>query len=386
MQAQRPPWSTSTKLTLVLLLLGLGIFLLYRFRAVIIPLILAIILAFILLPMANWIERRLRIRRGLAILLAYLVLLSGLTAIPMLLIPPLAAQATELNLDIQRLLGEIETLLGKRYVIAGQTIDLQAGLRQASVSVRGLLEPFFAQTLQFAIEFVTSLVWVIFILVISFYLVKDAAALQRWIEDLVHPAYRDDFVRLRSEINQIWNAFFRGQLALALLVATIFTLVGFTIGLPFALTMGVLAGLLEFMPSLGHGIWLTIAALLSLFIGSTWLPLPNWIFALIVIGMHLFFQQFDLNYLIPRVIGRRLHLPPLVVILGIVSGALLAGVLGVVLAAPTIASARVVGRYLYANLLDLQPFPAPIAEDLPPPNPRWWRKTVPIQNKVSDQS
>lgn len=386
MQAQRPPWSTSTKLTLVLLLLGLGIFLLYRFRAVIIPFILAVILAFILLPMANWIESRLRLRRGLAILLAYLVLLTGLTTIPMLLIPPLAAQAAELNLDIQRMLAEIETLLGKRYVIAGQTIDLQAMLRQASVSVRGLLEPFFAQTLQIAFEFVTSLIWVIFILVISFYLVKDAAALQRWVEELVHPAYREDYMRLRSEINQIWNAFFRGQLALALIVATIFTLVGFVIGLPFALTMGVLAGLLEFMPSLGHGIWLTIAALLSLFFGSTWLPLPNWVFTLVVVGMHLFYQQFDLNYLIPRVIGRRLHLPPLVVILGIVSGALLAGVLGVVLAAPTIASARVVGRYVYANLFDLQPFPAPIAEDLPPPNPRWWRKTTHIHTRISDQS
>jgi predicted PurR-regulated permease PerM len=386
MQTPRPPWPASTKLVIVLLLLGLGIFLTYRFRAVIIPFILAVILAYILLPMANWIERRLRVRRGLAILLAYLVLLVCLTAIPMLLIPPLAAQATELNLDIQRIWAEIETLLGNRYTIAGQTIDAQAALRQVSGSIRGLLEPIFAQSVHFAIEFVTSLVWVIFILVISFYLVKDVGALQRWIEELVHPAYREDFVRLRSEINQIWSAFFRGQLMLALIVATIFTLVGFAIGLPFALAMGVLAGLLEFMPSLGHGIWLTIAALLSLFLGSTWIPLPNWIFTLIVIGLHLFFQQFDLNYLIPRVIGRRLHLPPLVVILGIVGGALLAGVLGVVLAAPTVASARVVGRYLYMNLLDLQPLPAPVAEDLPPPNPRWWRKTASAKNSAFDES
>jgi predicted PurR-regulated permease PerM len=386
MQTPRPPWPASTKLVIVLLLLGLGVFLTYRFRAVIIPFILAVILAYILLPMANWIERRLRVRRGLAILLAYLVLLVCLTAIPMLLIPPLAAQATELNLDIQRIWAEIETLLGNRYTIAGQTIDAQAALRQVSGSIRGLLEPIFAQSVHFAIEFVTSLVWVIFILVISFYLVKDVGALQRWIEELVHPAYREDFVRLRSEINQIWSAFFRGQLMLALIVATIFTLVGFAIGLPFALAMGVLAGLLEFMPSLGHGIWLTIAALLSLFLGSTWIPLPNWIFTLIVIGLHLFFQQFDLNYLIPRVIGRRLHLPPLVVILGIVGGALLAGVLGVVLAAPTVASARVVGRYLYMNLLDLQPLPAPVAEDLPPPNPRWWRKTTSAKNSAFDES
>ena len=140
--------------------------------------------------------------------------------------------------------------------------------------------------------------------------------------------------------------------------------------------MGVIAGLLEFLPSIGHAIWLTIATILGLFVGSTWMPIPNWAFTLIIIGLHIFFQQFDINYLIPRIIGRRVHLPPLVVILGIVSGALLAGVLGVLLAAPTIASARVVGRYVYANLFDQDPFPDSVAPSLPPPNPRWWRKTT----------
>jgi len=120
--------------------------------------------------------------------------------------------------------------------------------------------------------------------------------------------------------------------------------------------MGVLAGLLEFLPSLGHGIWLAIAALLTLFRGSTWLPLPNWIVALIVIGLHSVFQQVDLNILIPTIIGRRVRLHPLFVILGIVAGATLAGVLGIFLAAPTIASMRLLGRYLQARLFDLEPF------------------------------
>jgi predicted PurR-regulated permease PerM len=96
---------------------------------------------------------------------------------------------------------------------------------------------------------------------------------------------------------------------------------------------------------------------------------------LIVIGMHIIFQQFDLNYLLPRIIGRRVHLPPLVVILGIFAGALLAGFLGILLAAPTIATARVIGRYIYANLVDIDPFPEKsITTPLPPPDPRWWRR------------
>lgn len=103
------------------------------------------------------------------------------------------------------------------------------------------------------------------------------------------------------------------------------------------------------------------------------MPVPNWAFTLIVIGLHIVFQQFDLNYLIPRVIGRRVYLPPLVVILGIVAGAAIAGVMGIFLAAPTVASFRVFGRYILANLFDMDPFPVDPAPPLPPPDPNWWR-------------
>jgi predicted PurR-regulated permease PerM len=138
--------------------------------------------------------------------------------------------------------------------------------------------------------------------------------------------------------------------------------------------MGILAGLLEFFPSIGHGIWLVIASLLAFFLGSTWLPLPNWIFTLIVIGLHLIFEQFDLNYLIPRIVGRRVHLPPLVVILGIVAGAILAGVIGIPLAAPTIASMRIIGRYIFANLFDMEWIPTSETQPLPPPKVYWWQR------------
>jgi predicted PurR-regulated permease PerM len=237
-----------------------------------------------------------------------------------------------------------------------------------------MIEPVFGETLRFAFEALSSIVWVIFILVVSFYLVKDSPGLFRWLDSLAPPAYREDFIRLREEINLVWTAFLRGQSTLALLVAMIFTLAGFTLGLPFAFAMGVLAGLLEFLTSIGHGIWLASAILLALFLGSTWLPIPDWVFALIIFGLHIFYQQFDLNYLIPRVVGRRVHLPPLVVILGIVAGALTAGVLGVVLAAPTIATARILGRYIYANLLDQDPFPETGERTALMPNPRWWRR------------
>jgi predicted PurR-regulated permease PerM len=349
-------WSANTKLFVSGLLVALLVFLLTRFGVVLAPLVLASMLAYVLSPVVGRIEDVLNIKRGLATLIVYILLIGLLALIPVLIIPPLVDQLDHLNLDIQDIIRSVDTFLGSELVIGDFTIDVSQMAEQLLIALQGILEPLFGQTLGIAFEVISSAVWGVFIFVIAFYLIKDGSRLWIWLEGAVLPEYQDDFRRLRNEINAIWNAFFRGQLILALAVAFIFIAAGFILGIPFALAMGVLAGLLEFIPSIGHGIWLVIASLLTLFQGSTWIPLPNWIVMIIVIGLHMIFQQVDLNVLIPRIIGRRVHLHPLVVILGIIVGAVFAGVLGVVLAAPTIASARALGRYIYAKLLDLEPF------------------------------
>lgn len=384
MQKQRVQWSSRTKIVVSLLLLAFAVYLLYRFSVILTPLVLAVIVAYILTPLTALFQKRLHIPRVLAILLSYILLIVILITLPLLIVPPLAAQLAALNLDVQRFLLALEALLGHQYVIGGQIVDLQAVFQQLVGSLQGFAEPVFGQTLNFVLDVITSLIWVVFIFVVSFYLIKDNEQVRQWLESLVPPDYNADYVQLREEIGHIWGAFFRGQVVLALVVALIFTIIGFILGLPFALAMGVFAGLMEFLPSLGHVIWLTTASLLALFIGSATLPIPNWVFMLLIIGLHLVFEQFDLNYLIPRIIGRSVHLPPVVVILGIVGGAAVAGVLGILLAAPTIASARVVGRYIYANLFDMDPFPSSVVKTLPPPDPRWWHHMASNPAKPSD--
>ncbi len=374
MDESRPHWPFQVKVIVSLLLLAFVIYLLSRFKQAISPLILAIILAFILSPVVNFLQSKLKIKQVLSIGLTYIILLAVVLLVPVVIIPILGPQITGLNLDFQQISQEIQTFLGKQFLINGSIIDVSVLLDQFSTGLRGLVEPFVGQTFTLVIEVVSSIVWVIFIFVVSFYLIKDNNRLQNWIEHLIPSAYQYDFRIIRDEINQIWGAFFRGQIVLGFVVACIFSSIGLLLGLPFALGMGIFAGLLEFLPSIGHAIWLVTASVLALTFGSTWLPLPNWAFALIIIGLHLFYQQFDLNYLMPRIIGRRVQLPPLVVILGIVAGAVLAGVLGILLAAPTIASARVIGRYIYANLLDMDPFPVTMTQPTQPPEPYWWKR------------
>jgi predicted PurR-regulated permease PerM len=373
MEINHPHWSAQTKLVVSLLLLALFIYLLTRFRVILTPFILAIILAYILTPVSNYFQQRLRINRTFSTLLAYLLFVLALIILPAIFIPLLEDQVTGLNIDFQVIIQRIEGLIAHQYTIAGQVIDGQAIYRQLIVTLQGIAQPFVGRTVVILMDVITSIVWLVFITVVSFYLVKDAPLLHDWLEGLVPPSYKPVYSYLRQEINEVWSAFFRGQLVLALVVSVMFTIVGFALGIPFWLAMGIFAGLLEFLPSIGHGIWLVTASLLALTFGSTWLPLPNFAFMLLIIALHLVYEQFDLNYLIPRIIGRSVHLAPLVVILGIGAGAVLAGVLGIALAAPTIASARVLGRYIFANLLDENPVSEESAVPLlPPPNPHWW--------------
>ena len=371
---ERQRWPYATKLTISLLLLAFFIYLLSRFHEIIAPLIIAIIIAYIVNPIVNFFQSRTHLPRTLVLLFTYFIGLAIIISIPILLIPTLADDLSTLQVNTQQIITNIETALAHQYRVAGIIIQPNTILNQAIGALQGILQPIVGQTVTIAMRIITSIIWIIFIILVSFYLIKDGARLEEWFTSHLTPAFFSDYKWIRDEINQIWGAFFRGQLLLSIIVSIIFIIVGTILGLPFALAMGLLAGLLEFLPSIGHGIWLVIAVLLSYFMGSTWIPIPHWAFALIVIGLHLFFEQFDLNYLIPRVIGRRVHLPPLVVILGIVAGALLAGILGIPLAAPTIASARVIGRYILANLLDMEWIPVSATQPLPPPKTYWWQR------------
>jgi predicted PurR-regulated permease PerM len=382
MTSERPTLSVQTKVVLVLIILVIAGFAFYEFRDVIAPLVLAVILAYVLTPLVNNLQRRMRLPRPLVTLLVYLVMLSIIVGLFMILVPTAMRQAWRFNHGAQNLWNRVHAFTQGSLVVGEITISGEDIFLQASNALQTLFQPLLGTTFGVLKGILSSVAWVVFIFVVSFYMIIDSQKIASWLETLPPPAERSDFIRLRSEISTIWSAFFRGQLLLSIVVMGLITAECFAIGMPYPLFMGILAGLMEFFPGIGHSVWFTVASLVALFAGSTWLPVPNWVFWLLLCGCQLIFTQFDLNYLIPRIIGRSVHLSPLVVVLGILAGASLAGVLGVVLAAPTIASLRVLIRYLYARLLDMDPFPeSPISEPLPPPSLNWWQTSGKTQRR-----
>jgi GNAT superfamily N-acetyltransferase len=111
------------------------------------------------------------------------------------------------------------------------------------------------------------------------------------------------------------------------------------------------------VPNLGPIIAAIPAVAVAFFEGSTWIPLSNAWFAVLVLGLYILIQQIEGNVLLPRVMGRSLDLHPLAVLVAVIAGGSLAGILGMLLAAPTLATLRVLLKYLYRRLTDQDPFP-----------------------------
>jgi predicted PurR-regulated permease PerM len=195
--------------------------------------------------------------------------------------------------------------------------------------------------------------------ILIYFLTKDGRQLGITVKNLVLPAYQPEVEELGRRLDVVWKSFFRGQIVLSLVVGFVVFLSTSLLGLPGALVLGILAGLLEVIPNLGPVLALIPAVLVALVQGSNVLPVSNLIFALIVVLVYVVIQQVENNYLVPRIMGQSLNLHPIFILIGVVVGASFAGVLGAFLAAPVLASLKVLGLYAHAKIVDRDPWAEP---------------------------
>jgi predicted PurR-regulated permease PerM len=160
------------------------------------------------------------------------------------------------------------------------------------------------------------------------------------------------------------------------------------LGIPGAPYLGIISGLLEIVPNIGPVIATIPAVVVALLQGSTYLRVSPLFLALLVVAFYTLVQQFENNLIVPRVLGKAMNLPPLVVMTGALVGAEVGGVLGVMLATPVIATMRDIVSYVYRKILGENPFPpeeeAQTPENLPPNALRQWReRTIRIFRRIS---
>ncbi len=413
-------WTARTKrivALLVITVIGLAV---VRFSDTLPMLAVALILAYLLSPLAAFIERRMpfnwpssRTRRGVAVLFTLALVILVLIIVGLLVLPVIIKQFEEfgsrlpqlmtgLGTSLERALNEPLTIGGDPILIDGQPVIPLERLRQITgtpgdqpvirlqdLNLVGATQAFISSLTVPAFSFLggalTAIVNLLLLLSILFYLIRDGGLFADRLVQLTPGLYRNDMRRLLFELAQVWNAYLRGQITLSLIMGTAAFVLATILGVPNPMILGIISGLLEFIPSIGSGLAIFPAALLALASQSTTFPfLEGGSFMLVTIVGWAVLQNIEAIVLVPRVMGGSLNLHPVAVIVAVVIGANLAGALGIVLAAPSVASLRVFGQYIYGKLFDVQPFPA----GRPPgarPAPRRWlvrRVWLPVNRHI----
>lgn len=374
--AGSPRWTTRTKSLVAAAAIVLVAALLIRFRNLVSPLILAFILAYLLNPVVVWIMRRSRMPRrvvvGIIYLILVLLLLSILGGVGFLI----QQQMTGLISGMQDLIRNIPQFLREAsarpimigpYTVDLSTIDLTALEQPLVGSAQQMVSTLAGSVTGAASSALQFLGWVVFILAVSYYLLHDMYAVEMSVMRIVPPPYRKDAERLISQLGPIWNSFLRGQAILALVMSLAVGLTMSALGLRYSLVIGITAGLVEFVPIIGplaNGI---AAVAIALFQPTNWLGLTPLAYAIVIAVVAIALQQLENNLLVPRIIGNSVGLHPVVVIVGALVGASLAGIAGLLLAAPILATLKGIGRYLYAKMFDLPPWPDAVEEAAPAP-------------------
>jgi predicted PurR-regulated permease PerM len=223
--------------------------------------------------------------------------------------------------------------------------------------------------------------WTIFVLLVSFFVLVESGGLREDILKVELPGYSEDLRRLGKELGRIWNAFLRGQIIIFAATVLIYSVVLSILGVRYAIGLALAAGFARFVPYVGPAVNWTALALVTFFQPFQPFGADNQIYyTLLVFVIALFIDQIFDNLVSPRIMADALRVHPAAVLVAAIISASLLGVLGVVIAAPMLATLQLFSQYTLRKMFDQNPWP--VREGRPPPRSRnrlwtrlqkWWR-------------
>ncbi|WP_151735950.1 AI-2E family transporter ['Paenibacillus yunnanensis' Narsing Rao et al. 2020] len=314
-------------------------------KAILAPFLAAIILSYVLNPVVKMLGKR-KMPRGVAVLLIYAVFLLALAVIAINLIPMFIRQLEELNehlpeitLHAQGLMNNMNTELMPRGVEMGMNnwfLQLESRL------AKGISH--FLDNIGTTIGLVFNAFIVPFLV---FYILKDFDVFERLLVSCLPRSRRKSIVRLLKDIDDALGSYIRGQLFVCLIIG-ILAYIGYAlIGMPYPLLFACLVALFDIVPYLGPFLGAAPAVVMA----ST----VSFKLVLYVVVVNTLCQMIESNIVSPQVVGRTLHLHPLLIIFALLVGGELAGMLGLILAVPVFAAGKVVLQHLLTYYIRRKP-------------------------------
>jgi predicted PurR-regulated permease PerM len=330
------------------LVAGAGV-LLYLLAPILTPFLIAALFAHITSPVVDALERR-GVARVFGVIAVFVVAAFTVTALVLILVPMISRQAADFA---SRIPGYLDWLLNTAVPWLQHTLGVDMSwldreqLKQQAVQhwqeLGGAARQVFSYAARSGLGVAAWLLNLVLIPVVTFYLLRDWDRILVRARELLPPRWRATAVRLLRETDAVLGSFLRGQLAVMFILACVYSSGLWLVGLDLALPIGLVAGLVSFVPYLGLIVGLASAALAAVvqFQDSSALV---WVAVVFGIG-----QALEGMVLTPYLVGGRIGLHPVVVIFAVMAGGQLFGFVGVLLALPLSAVIVVWLRHLHAR-------------------------------------
>ncbi|MFA7308871.1 MAG: AI-2E family transporter [Patescibacteria group bacterium] len=312
-----------------------GVYLLIRLSDIFLILFIVLILNAALSPVVAKIKAKLNITRILAILLLYLGIFIILGIIAYLIIPPVIEQIQRISTDLPGYAKKIDGLFGP--FINQDTLTNPTNLQSASSSITGFADSLFKAGTSFFGGIATAF----YVLILTLFMLLEEDAIRKFFVQLIPISQKVYILEITTKISEKMGHWALGQLSLMGIIGLL-SVIGYSIiGLPYALTLGVLAGLLELIPTIGP----IIAAIPAVFVGFLQSPLQGVATLIFAIAI----QQIENQFVVPKVMQKAIGVSPFIILIAFLVGSELAGILGALLAVPTVAIISVLTKE-YPNI------------------------------------
>lgn len=376
--SQATRWTATTRYMAGAGIILFIVWLIYFSRQTLSLLIFAALIALLAQPLIRYFKKRLHFSQSLSVVFTYLLIGLLIVVLIVLIIPNIIQGVNSLisynwqepvsrvaeildqtanNLDSIPILGEIvsNSLRSLSDFIQNLTPSGENAVK-ASITTEELLNQI-VKTIGFLANLVgplfSGILSLIFMILISMQMCLASDQIRGWILNPVPNRFEGEISQLLDQIQYVWVSFLSGQFALMVIMGTLVWLMNTILGTPHALLLGILAGFLEIIPSLGPTLAAIPAAILALMFGSSNFPeLSPVIFMLIVILGYVLLNLVENQYLVPQILGDAVSLPPLIVLIGVTIAGATAGIAGIFLATPLIATGKEILEYVYNKLVE----------------------------------
>ena len=321
--------------------------LIYLLSPVLSPFLFSALLAYLFDPLADQLEER-KLTRTLSVIVVFATITLLITAILLWLIPALEQEVSKLIKNLPHYIVTIRNWvmpwLEERFGIQANVLDtsqLVALLKQHWQQAGGFASTVIASVSKSGLAIVSGLMNLLIIPVVTFYLLRDWDILVAEIKQLLPRTKLPIVSRLTKEADVVLGAFLRGQFSVMIALGVFYS-VGLTlVGLDYAFLIGMLSGLISFIPYLGSTVGLVLASLAAAVQFQDW---THVVFAAGVFGLGQMLEGFVLT---PLMVGNKVGLHPVTVIFAIMAGGQLFGFTGVLLALPVAAVLMVIIRHAH---------------------------------------